>query len=67
MKITEKTRVQASDFTEKVEAISIKVMTDKNKNKAKKVMKIIGVVLTVLIIVDVLAMILYFLFWGISK
>ena len=63
--IIEKTSVQTYGFTEKVEEISRKVMTDKNKNKAKRVMKIAGVVFGVLVIVDVIAMILYFLILGI--
>ena len=63
--ISEKTSVQTYGFTEKVEEISRKVMTDKNKNKAKRVMKIAGVVFGILVIVDVIAMISYFLILGI--
>ena len=63
--ITEKNSVQASGFTEKVEEISRKVMTEKNKGKAKKAMKILGVIFTVLMTVDVISMIVYFLILGI--
>lgn len=63
--ITEKNSVQASGFTEKVEEISRKVMTEKNKGKAKKVMKILGVIFTVLMTVDVISMIVYFFILGI--
>ena len=35
--VIEKNGAQASGFTEKVEEISRKVMTDKNKGKAKKI------------------------------
>lgn len=58
--VTEKSGVQASDFTEKVEEISRKVMTDKNKGKAKKILKIIGIILAVVLAIDVVSMILYF-------
>ena len=37
--VTEKSGVQEYGFTEKVEEISRKVMTDKNKGKAKKFLK----------------------------
>lgn len=65
--LTEKSGVQMSNFTEKVEEISKKVMTDRNKSTAKKVMKVIGVVFAVLMIVDVITMILYFLIFGIPQ
>ena len=58
--VTEKSDVQASGFTEKVEEISRKVMTDKNKGKAKKILKIIGIILAVVLVIDIISMILYF-------
>ena len=51
--VTEKSDVQASGFTEKVEEISRKVMTDKNKGKAKKILKIIGIILAVVLVIDI--------------
>ena len=57
--VTEKSDVQASGFTEKVEEISRKVMTDKNKGKAKKILKIIGIILAVVLVIDIISMILY--------
>ena len=57
--VTEKSGVQTSDFTEKVEAISRKVMTDKNKDKAKKILKIIGIILGVVLAIDIISMIAY--------
>ena len=62
--VTEKSDVQASGFTEKVEEISRKVMTDKNKGKAKKILKVIGIVLAAVLAVDIISMILYFCVLG---
>ena len=61
---TEKDGVQTSGFTEKVEEISRKVMTEKNKGKAKKILKIIGIILAVVLTIDIISMILYFLVQG---
>ena len=64
--VTEKTGVSVSEstFTEKVTEISKKVMTDKNKGKAKKILKIIGIILAVFLVVDIISMILYFCILG---
>ena len=62
--ITEKHGVQTSGFTEKVEEIRRKVMTEKNKGKAKKILKIIGIILAVVLTIDIISMILYFLVQG---
>ena len=64
--VTEKTgaSVSESTFTEKVTEISKKVMTDKNKGKAKKILKIIGIILAVFLVVDIISMILYFCVLG---
>ena len=63
--VTEKTdtSVSESTFNEKVTEISKKLMTDKNKGKAKKILKIIGIILAVFLVVDIISMILYFAFW----
>ena len=58
--VTEKSGVQTPGFTEKVEDISRKVMTDRNKGKAKKILKIIGIILAVVLAIDIISMILYF-------
>ena len=58
--VIEKNDAQASGFTEKVEEISRKVMTDKNKGKAKKILKVIGIVLAAVLAVDIISMILHF-------
>ena len=64
--VTEKTgaSVSESTFTEKVTEISKKVMTDKNKGKAKKILKIIVIILAVFLVVDIISMILYFCVLG---
>lgn len=58
--VTEKNASQAAGFTEKFEEISRKVMTEKNKGKAKKILKIIGIILAVVLAIDIISMILYF-------
>ncbi len=62
--VIEKNGAQASGFTEKVEEISRKVMTDKNKGKAKNILKVIGIVLAAVLAVDIISMILYFCVLG---
>ena len=62
--VIEKNGAQASGFTEKVEEISRKVMTEKNKEKAKKILKIIGIILAVVLTSDIISMRLYFLVQG---
>ena len=62
--ITEKDGVQTSGFTEKVEEIRRRVMTEKNKGKAKKILKIIGIILAVFLTIDIISMLLYFFVLG---
>ena len=62
--ITEKDGVQTSGFTKKVEEIRRKVMTEKNKGKVKKILKIIGIILAVVLTIDIISMILYFFVLG---
>ena len=58
--VMEKGDVQASGFSQRVDQISRKVMTDKNKDIAKKVFKIIAVIFAIVLAIDILSMILYF-------
>ena len=62
--ITEKDGVQTSGFTEKVKEIKRKVMTGKSKEKAKKILKIIGIILAVVLTIDIISMLLYFFVLG---
>ena len=64
--VAEKTgaSIPETTFTEKVTEISKKVMTDKNKGKAKKILKIIGIILAAFLVVDIISIILYFCVLG---
>ena len=44
-----------------------KVMTKENKQKAKKGLKVFGVIAGAVLAVDVISMIAYFLLWGFPK
>ena len=65
--VTEIGGAQTSAFTEKVEEIGRKVMNNINKDKAKKIFKIIGMVFAMILIIDIISMILYFSVLGIPK
>lgn len=41
-----------------------KVFTEENKRKAKKGLKAAGIVLTVFLMIDIISMIIYFIFYG---
>ena len=62
--ITEKDDTQAFVLSEKVEEISRKIITEKNKVKVKKTLKIIGIVFAAFLAVDIISMILYFFVIG---
>lgn len=62
--VTEKSGVQANGFTERVEEISKKVMSDKNKGRARRILKIIGIALAAALAIDIISMILYFCVFG---
>ena len=62
--ITEKNGMQSFSPIEKAEEISRKIITEKNKSKAKRLLKIIGIILAVFLTVDIIAMILFFLVKG---
>ncbi|MBR5295037.1 MAG: helix-turn-helix domain-containing protein [Clostridia bacterium] len=63
--VVEKSGASAAGFTETIEEISRKVMTDKNKGILKKILKIIGIVLAVVLSIDIISMILYFFVLGV--
>ena len=62
--VTEKSDIHASGFTEKVEQISRKVMTDRNRDKAKRILVIVGIILAVALAIDMISMIIYFAVLG---
>ena len=43
------------------------VLTDDNKKKAKRWLKIAGLVLGAILLIDLLSMIIYFTFWGLPQ
>lgn len=59
--VIEKGDVQTSILTQ----ISRKVVNLKNKDKSKKLLKIIGIILAVVLVIDIVSMILYFCILGI--
>lgn len=44
-----------------------KVLTEGNKKKAKKGLKIAGIVIGAIVLIDVISMIIYFVFFGVPK
>ena len=61
--VIEKGDVPTSILTE----ISRKVVNPKNKDKSKKLLKIIGIILAVVLVIDIVSMILYFCILGIPR
>lgn len=53
--------------TTKLGELEAKVMTSENKQKAKKGLKIFGIVVGAVLAVDAVSMIVYFLIWGFPK
>ena len=56
--ITEKEGAQSSIFNESVKELGKKALTDKNKNKMKKILKIVGIVLGIILAVDVISLLI---------
>lgn len=65
--VVDKSSTEASGLTEKIKDLGEKVFTDKNKRKAKKFLKIAGIVFTVFLTVDIISMIVYFSLFGIPN
>ena len=59
--VIEKSDVQATVFSE----INKKLVNLKNKYKSKKILKIIGIILAIVLVIDIVSMILYFYILGI--
>lgn len=53
--------------TTKLDELGAKVVTKENKQKAKKGLKILGIIAGVVLAVDAISMIVYFLIWGFPK
>lgn len=65
--VTEKDGGQGSSFSGKVEEISRKILTTENKGKAKKLLRILGILLAAVLAVDMISMFLYFFIIGMPK
>lgn len=44
-----------------------RILTAENKKKTKKVFKIVLIILTIFLGIDLLSMVIYFLFWGLPQ
>ena len=53
--------------TTKLDELGAKVMTKENKQKAKKGLKIFGIIAGAVLAIDAISAIIYFLFWGFPK
>ena len=53
--------------TTKLDEWGAKVMTTENKQKAKKGLKIVGIIAGAVLAIDAVSMIAYFLIWGFPK
>ena len=62
--VSGKTYAAQEGVSEKIEQLGRKVMTDKNKSKAKRILKIVGIIFAALLVIDVISMIVYFLIFG---
>lgn len=51
----------------KLEKLGGKLMTTENKQKARKGLKLLGIIAAAVLAVDALSMVVYFLIWGFPK
>ena len=58
---------QTSVKSELVRELKEKVLTDENKKRAKRGLKIAGIILGILILADIISMIVYFSLYGFPK
>ena len=55
---------ETSAKSEMISELKEKVLTDKNKEKAKQGLKIVAIILGIIILIDVISMIVYFSLYG---
>ena len=60
--ITEKTGAKEANFTQKIDEQIKKAMTDKNKNRFNKFLKIVGIIFGVILTIDVISIIVFLIF-----
>lgn len=58
---------QTSVKSELVSEIREKVLTDENKKRAKRGLRIVGIIMGVFVLIDVISMIIYFSLYGFPK
>ena len=58
---------QTAVKSELVRELKEKVLTDENKKRAKRGLKIAGIIMGVFVLIDVISMIIYFLLYGFPK
>lgn len=58
---------ESSSKTEMANELKEKVFTDVNKYKAKKGLKILGIILGIILLIDVISMVVYFCLFGFPK
>ena len=54
-------------ITTKLDELGAKMMTEENKRKVRKGLKVVGIFAAVVLAIDVISMIVYFLRWGIPQ
>ena len=64
---SEKTEKKTAINSELVNALEEKVLTEENKRKAGKGLKIAGIIAGVILTIDLISMIIYFFLYGIPK
>lgn len=57
----------AASKSELINVLNEKVLTPANKKKAKRGLKIIGIIFAALLLIDIISMIIYFVMYGISQ
>jgi len=57
----------AASKSELINVLNEKVLTPANKKKAKRGLKIIGIIFAVLLLIDIISMIIYFVMCGIPQ
>ena len=65
--VMDKVQTQTGETPSKAEIVNElkeKVLTDENKKKAKKVLKIAAIILGVIVLIDVISMIVYVSLYG---
>ena len=63
--VTDKNGTVSSSNVITAEKIAKKILTDKNKGTAKKILKIAGIIFAIVLAIDIISMILCFLLAGV--